>query len=726
MVSRLEDLCGIQMAIELANKLEFKKEILRLPNLDLYYSLQHYKNKPWFENMEKKVLDALENLPVGLRQKIPIDVVIFCLIQSIDWAKFHKNEFDLPFDYICSFFRCSFFTSKGVLNEEKAAREILKDSELSPSLKFCIACYYCLSDVIPVLWEQLPEDKRPKIQNEIYCNRFCIGGCNEMANLWSAFLLGELEIIMKKTDDSFSLYKLKKTFDDVSCRKGNDVAFRKCFEELNESEKEKAVIFAREELKTFLSDFETLGRRRCDTSPYVFSLQLFLSFQKYLEIAIFLLRHLDQRQLKVFFHPLTLHYVLFHSLSLPYQHMFMNIVSQFWEVLPKTGFCLLLHRIVSLIKNKWSSKLCNYHNILRDFWIQSSPSLKRFFFRLEAINKIYMFSVFTYEERKDYFISDLLSDFENLDYSYLINDLFDSPFTIEDEKIIRLIFESATTEEKSDIVRLQGNRIFEISFEACDLRRIDLFIVCCVPKGRIESFKKELLLFNNENVKYVLFSLVLDNKGKEFQKILNWAFSSEEEIKEWLKNFFLYMSRVWNHYLYSCKKIKCFDESLGWALFSNEIQNLKKSLALDVGSIARKFQSSLSRGDFQEIDFFLEWIFSSEIERLVKFKKAFAFKMVRHMDESFLSNDLSSLKKLIEWSALSEEESKDFKRQLAFSNTVIKYYSNFAAQRQLYDRDTFIRWAEMTETEVKNFIKLVEEHNNILKVRPKRKLQSSN
>ncbi|KAL7634667.1 UNVERIFIED_CONTAM: hypothetical protein RMT77_015044 [Armadillidium vulgare] len=706
MVSRLEDLCGFQMAIEFANKLEFEKEILRLPELDLDRILWDG-SEPWFENMEKKVLDKLEKLPVGLRGKIPIPVVNFYLTQSIEWAKFHKEEFDLPFDYSCSFLRSSFFTSKGILNKEKAAREILKDTELSPSLKFCIACYYCLSDVIPVLWEQLPEDKRPKIKNEIYCNRFCIGGRNEMANLWSYFLLGELEIIMKKTDDSFSLYKLKKTFDDVSCRKGNDVAFKICFEELNESEKEEAVIFAREELKNFLSDFETFDRSESITSPYVFSIQLFLSFQKYLEIAIFFLLYLDERQLMVFFDPLTLHYVLFHLLSWPYEHMFMNVVSQFWEVLPKSGFCLLLHRIVSLIKNKSSSKLCDYHNILRDFWVQSSPSVKRFFFRLEGMNENDMFRVLTYEEGGVYFLSDLHSDFKKLRNLHVICEFFESPFTIEDEKIIRLIFESATMEEKSDIVWLQGNRIGKISFEACDLRRIDLFIECSVPKGRIESFKKEL--FNDVIVKRALFFLVLDNKGKEFQMILNWAFSAEEEIKEWLKNFLLYMRQKRTRNLYSCKKVKYIDKSLEWAaLSSNEIQNFKKSLALDVESIALRFKYSLSKGNFQDIDFFLEWIFSSEIE-LIKFKKDFAFEMVRHMDKSFLSNDLSSLKKFTEWSALSEEEGKDFRRQVAFSEKVIEYYSKLVAQRQLNEVDTFIRWTELTETEMKNFKKLVEQ-----------------
>ncbi|KAL7642966.1 UNVERIFIED_CONTAM: hypothetical protein RMT77_006255 [Armadillidium vulgare] len=722
MVSRLEDLCGIQVAIELANKLEFKKEILRLPNLDLYYSLHHYGNKPWFENTEKKALDALEKLPSGLREKIPIPVVIFCLIQSIEWAKFYKEEFDLPFDYSCSFLRSSFYTSKGILNEEKAAREILKDIELSPSLKFCIACHYCLSDVIPVLWEQLPEDKRPRIQIEIYCNRFCIGGRNEMADLWSSFLLGELRILMKGRDDSFSLYKLKKTFDDVSCRKGNDVAFKKCFEELNESEKEEAVIFAREELKNFLlSDFEIYNESGNDTSPYVFCLQSFFSFQKYLEIAIFLLRHLDERQLMVFFQPVMLYSVLVHLLCWPYQHMFMDIVSISWEVLPKTGFYLLLHRIVSLIKNKSSSQLCDYHNILRDYWIQSPSFSKRFFFCLEGMNEIDMLSAIesdmdsaiTYKERDYNSISALISDFGNFDSSYLISELFNSPFTIEDEKIIRLIFSSATLEEKSDI-RLQRDRIGEISFDACDLSRIDLFIECCVQKERIESFKKELLY--DGNVMYVLFSLVLDNKGKEFQNILNWAFSAEE-IKEWLKDFLLCMRQVWKYTLYTCKELKYIDKSLEFALSSNEIKNFKKSLALDMENIAYDFKYSLSEWDFKGIDLFMEWIFSSEIE-MIKFKKDLTFEMVRHMDKSFLSNDLSLLKKLIKWSALSEEEGKYFRRQLAFSDKVIEYYRKLV-KRQLNEVDTFIQWAELTETEVKNFIKLVDEHSNVLKVTEK-------
>ncbi|KAL7632056.1 UNVERIFIED_CONTAM: hypothetical protein RMT77_017619 [Armadillidium vulgare] len=731
MVSRLEELCGIQISIEFANKLEFKKEILRLPDLDLDDSLWDDESEPWFENMKKKVLDELEKLPFGLREKIPIPVVIFCLTQSIEWAKFYNEEFDLPFDYSCSFLRSSYFTSKGILDAEKTAREILKDTELSPSLKFCIACHYCLSDVIPALWEQLPEDKKPKVENGVYCNGFRIDRRNEMADIWSYLLLGELQFIMEERDESFSLYKLKKTFYVVSSKNCNDVAFKKCFEELNESEKEEAAIFARKELNNILNNIETFGYCESNTNPVMFPLQLFLPFQKYLEIAIFLLRHLKGRQLNFFFDSVMLHYVLFHSLSWSYQHLFICIVRQFWEELPKTGFCLLLHRIVSLIKNKSSSKLCDYHNILRDFWIQSSPSFKRFFFRLDGINKRDMLSVFTDEEIFDYFISDLYSDFEELDFSSVICELFDSPFTFEDEKIIQLIFSSATLEEKTDIVRLQGNRIGKISFKACDLRRIDLFIECCVPEGRIESFKKEL--FNDEDVKEVLFFLVLDNKGKEFQKILNWAFSVEE-IKEWLKNFLLYVRQKWKYKLYTCKEVKCIDKSLEFALSSNEIQNFKKSLVLDVGDIVWDFKDSLSIMNFQNIDFFLEWIFSSEIER-VKFKKDFAFEMVRHMDKSFLSNELSLLKKLIEWSALSEEEGKGFRRQVAFNEKVINYYSKLVSQRhlneidafiqKLYEVDTFIRWAEMTEMKAKNFIKLVDKHNNILIVRAKRKLESS-
>ncbi|KAL7631476.1 UNVERIFIED_CONTAM: hypothetical protein RMT77_018225 [Armadillidium vulgare] len=723
MVSRLEDLCGFQMAIELANELELEKQTLRPPNLDLYYSLHHYRNKPWFENAKKKALDALEKLPFGLREKIPIHVVIFCLTQSIEWAKFHNEEFGLPFDYSCSFLRSSLFTSKGIINEEKAAREILKDTELSSSLKFCIACHCCLSDVIHALWEQLPEDKKPKVENEVYCNGFGIDGHNEMADLWSYSLLGELQIMMKGRNDSFSLYKFKKTFEEASYRKGNDVALKKCFEELNESEKEEAVIFAREELEFFISDFETFNRSESDTGPYVFSLLLYSSFQKYLEIAIFFFRCLDQRLLMVFFQPVTLHYVLFHLLSWPYQHMFMDVVSQFWEVLPKTGFCLLLHRIVSLMKNKSYSKLCDYHNILRDFWIQSPSSSKRFFFSLEGMIESEMLSAMdfdmhsaiAYEERDNNFISAILFDFENFDRLYLISELFDSPFTIEDEKIIRLIFSSVTFEEKSDIIRLQGNRIGEMSFKACDVSRIDLFIECCVPKGRIESFKKEL--FYDEDVERALFLLVLNNKGKEFKNFLNWAFSAEEEIKQWLKNLLLHIARGWNHQLYSCKDLKCIYKSLEIALSSDEIENFKKSLALDMENIAWGFVYSLSKGDFQGIDNFLEWIYSSEIE-MVKFKKDFAFEMVRFVNEIFLSNGLSLLKKFIEWSALSEEEGKDFKRQLAFSVKVTEYYSKFVAKRQLSEVETFIQWAELTEMEMKNFIKLFDTDYNILIVRP--------
>ncbi|KAL7632362.1 UNVERIFIED_CONTAM: hypothetical protein RMT77_017320 [Armadillidium vulgare] len=451
----------------------------------------------------------------------------------------------------------------------------------------------------------------------------------------------------------------------------------------------------------YLNNLKIFGRCESDSHRYLFPLQLFLPFQKYLEIAIFLLRHLDERQLKMFFQPDLLQYVLFNLLIWPYQHMFMDVVNQFREVLPDTGFCLLLYRIVILMKNKSSSQLCDYHNILRDFWVQSSSFYKRFFFRFEGINKRGMPSAFMYEVRVCYFSWGDNPQFKRLECSSVIYELFDSPFTIEDEKIIRLIFSSATLGEKSDIVRLEGNRIGRISFNACDLRRIDLFIECCVPKGEIESFKKEL--FNDYDVKDVLFSLLLENKGKEFQKILNWAFSAEE-IKEWLKNLFLYMRQEWMLTLYSSKKLKFIDKSLEWALSANEIQNFK-SLIFDRRKLLNHNEYLLA-GNHKKIDFYLEWIFSSKIE-IVKFKRDLAFVSFDFVGFDFLSSDLNLLKEFIKWSSLSKEESKDFKRQLAFNEYVIEYYSKLVAQRQLSEVDAFIRWAELTETEVKNFKRLL-------------------
>ncbi|KAL7634527.1 UNVERIFIED_CONTAM: hypothetical protein RMT77_014904 [Armadillidium vulgare] len=287
MASRLEELCGIQMAIELANKLEFKRESLELPDLNLYYSLHYYGSEWWFENMEKKVLDVLKELPFGLREKIPISVVIFCLSQSIEWARFHYEEFDLPLDYSCSFLKSSFFTSKGILNKEKAAREILKDTELCPSLKFCIACYYCLSDVIPVLWEQLPEEKKPKIEIDGSIQGIVFLMRKKMAVLWSHSLLVKPDFIIKKTGDSFSLFKFKKTFDNESYRNCSDVAFRKCFEELNESEKEEAVIFTRDKLSISLSNMNIFIKIESDTLRIFFLFSYFYDIRNILKLQYF-------------------------------------------------------------------------------------------------------------------------------------------------------------------------------------------------------------------------------------------------------------------------------------------------------------------------------------------------------------------------------------------------------------------------------------------------------
>ncbi|KAL7634675.1 UNVERIFIED_CONTAM: hypothetical protein RMT77_015052 [Armadillidium vulgare] len=385
MVSRLEDLCGIQMAIVLANKLEFKKEILNLADFD---SLWNDGYQPRFGDMEKEVLDALKKLPFGLRKKIPRHVVTLCLFESIKWAKFCKKEFDLPFEYSYSFLRSSFFTSRGILVEEKAARDILKDTELSPSFKFCIACHYCWSDVIPALWEQLPEHKRPKVENKVFENGFCIGGRDERADIWSYFLLGGLQVLMERRDDSFSLHKFKKTFNNKSYRNCSDVAFKKCFEKLRESKKEEAVIFTRDKLKNLLSDMENFGK--CVDGPHP---DLYLPFKKYLKMALFFLHNMKEGQLLVFFQPVMLHYVLFHSFRWPYQHIFRDVVGHFCKMLLESGSCFLLHKAVDLIKKK-SCKLRYYNNISRGFRIKSSSS-EKVFFRLEGVYKKDMLIEFT-------------------------------------------------------------------------------------------------------------------------------------------------------------------------------------------------------------------------------------------------------------------------------------------------------------------------------------------
>lgn len=722
MVPRLKDLCLSRMAINIANG-PHVKQYLHLRHFlfsDVGYKKTFRENVETYYTLEYNIHNIVKEyqIPCWIKEKIHIDIIILCQTQMMDWAKFHEEKFDVPIEYGWDFIRSSFFTSEGLLNKEIAARELVKDTQISSCVKFCLACYYCFSDVIPALWEELEENEKPRMNEGVLEHGFGKCGDSKMVILWSKFMLGKFQNILQE-NDSFSLHKFK-----IAVKDGNEVSVEHCWKELNEIEKDKALRFFR---ITLQNSFWEVTRNTRNT----FWLLLHLPLKQFIGVIKFLVPRLDNNQLRLLFeNEQKLNSVLFHFLSESYVHLFMDMVERTWEILSEKGFYFLLLKITNLMLSSFKCKACHYHQIFTNLWKKLPSSFKRFFFKVDSPDNTseywddygFIYSNL-YENGLDY---DLQREFKK-ECFYIIGNLLNTPFRNCDKDVLHLVLEDATTKEKFLIAERYVKLLWEKTKKDKNFKLVVVLIEYCVPKERVVDFKMNFFS-SSEVYKESFWEHILRGELNKVQNFIQWAFI-DSEINNVKKNLLSQVDKtlLWP---FCINRINYIDEALKWLLSSDDIENYKKLLVLTVEDVTSRNYSFLLI-DFVTIDLYLKWVFSSE-KQIKEYKRTLAnfildvYKDVEKADraiswnngsynskylflgmldccELFFRQEFQCIDAFFKFCEFSEGEVKDFKEHLIFSKSSIAVCISMI----IYDKEErvskLLEWSHFSEAEVKKF-----------------------
>ncbi|KAL7635123.1 UNVERIFIED_CONTAM: hypothetical protein RMT77_014109 [Armadillidium vulgare] len=152
MISSLKNLCSFPSLIEILNHPHMKKEIFSLP-----INKTNYKERD--DALQRVLSEFLKDYNPVVKSNINKHLILLIGFEMWKWANYVLKYFDLSFKFSESFIHSSLFTSNGLIDEDKAARELLKVQSFSIFLKYNIACQYFLEDIIPGLWKELQKER---------------------------------------------------------------------------------------------------------------------------------------------------------------------------------------------------------------------------------------------------------------------------------------------------------------------------------------------------------------------------------------------------------------------------------------------------------------------------------------------------------------------------------------------------------------------------------------
>ncbi|GBO10660.1 hypothetical protein AVEN_50175-1 [Araneus ventricosus] len=126
------------------------------------------RKKDWQEIIEDKIKDKMLQLelPASIMKEL-IDIVRPISLDIRRWKIVYQGYFFASNEEIGlpdSAKLC--FTSAGSVDYRRTAEELVRCKALGVVRRYKIACLHCLEDYIPLLWEELPEERR-----EFFCNK---------------------------------------------------------------------------------------------------------------------------------------------------------------------------------------------------------------------------------------------------------------------------------------------------------------------------------------------------------------------------------------------------------------------------------------------------------------------------------------------------------------------------------------------------------------------------
>ncbi|MDX5462121.1 MAG: hypothetical protein O7157_00915 [Wolbachia endosymbiont of Tetragnatha montana] len=719
-----KDIAAVKTAIEICNNPELKREILCAPDDINKGNYQYGSKKQWNEIVEKKATVILKNLglPEKLQEKV-MGIVHLVGVRMLTWAEYHEGTLGLSREYSIDFLNSSFFTQQGIIDNKKAAEELMKDESLNIKQKYKLACLCCFTNHIPALYRQMTKEDKEEFYDTERPKQ------PELVKFWSYYLMGEIDEL--KGEKNLDQYRLEKAVES-----GSKAAVEYCLERTNLRRKKDAIIDAAVEAvkcRVRAGPYTEKDRVVFRNQRYKDSEESWVPSDYYVDILSFLLSKMGEDQQIEFlkkdiegvkykrepFEDSRRSRVLEYFLNWPYQNYFMKTAGLMWEFLPERNYAALLLKICDKIESKDGTlkydeeKSYDYRGLLKEFWYQSPERYKRYVLSNQEV---------TYRTNEPFETK--------TGVGLLIKLLTLKNFAYEDRENIKLILASATSKEKENILSSQEWR--KICIEQMKEEKwetLNRFVLSCFSyKEEIDKFKRELI-FTKEALR-ICIDFVKNDKWNAAESFIKCSALPEEEIKQ-LKREMIYSEdgkRACRDLVLYKEDVEVANKIFKWYFSSEEeVREFKKELIFsDVGVGGC---STLVRKDkMGPVNVFTNWCLSSQ-EEIKEFKKNFAHRMGDFICENLISDyseeDIydeqgyytigrttkfnggkwEEVEKFLTWCFSSEEEISDFKKNVLLKESGKEIHFNLIKSNQWEEAETFFAWLGLSAEEVKELKK---------------------
>ncbi|GFX83027.1 ANK_REP_REGION domain-containing protein [Trichonephila clavipes] len=239
-----------------------------------------------------------------------------------------------------------YWTVLGTIDKIRTAMSFVKDDKFDFTLRYKIACIYCLEDDIPILWEKMAQDKKISIKTDSLAIIYQV-----LIYFWESEMKKEL----------FKLHELRRMNENVyvdaleyaACN-GNIAATRYFFQKLSDEEKRKE------------------GLRM--TKKILRAVEFYKRYHS--EVLQFLLLQMSEKdRLNVF---QTCSYNLLCSfLEWPLQPYINDLAGLVWSYLDPSEF-FELFRYIAVRNLLYKGRGCDYQSLFSGLWSGSPLHFKKY------------------------------------------------------------------------------------------------------------------------------------------------------------------------------------------------------------------------------------------------------------------------------------------------------------------------------------------------------------
>ncbi|CAL1262290.1 unnamed protein product [Larinioides sclopetarius] len=333
-------------------------------NFDLFSPGE--KKSAWREITEDKIKDKV--LKLELPKSLTKQMTEIVKPMSLDvrrWIESHKEYFidscdgNNPPDL--TKLR---WTAAGTIDNRKTAEEFVRCDVLHVEQSYRLACFYCLEDDIPLIFEKLPEERK----RFYYTHNINI----RLEFCWPHILKGDLskleQFVRKFNRNPFTFYQYA---FEYSAENGNRTAAEYFFRKLSSQERGDSLMRSVHAVFPKIKNFDP------------FESTEFLQKETISSVFCYLLSVMSPiQQLEIFqSRPIDVMYVF---LDWPWHDLFLENAGIIWTFLPPNSYGNLLR---NMIYNYEYSNLY-FPKLYQEIFVQSPPDFKKCFIDEEHENYI--------------------------------------------------------------------------------------------------------------------------------------------------------------------------------------------------------------------------------------------------------------------------------------------------------------------------------------------------